>query len=356
MHSEDGRKARNQAKGTESKQVRKRLKCGRSAGLIARRPGGGWLGRRSAGRADGDRGRMRGVVVSLDVCIRKRLAHAGDDRLKSQLRSTSESVWQDVSGGNLDGLLEEIMLEDDETCVHRRGVAHNVLPVLENLAGCDSSCVDVVVSGVKRGEGAKAGPHDGRQTHCQGDSSNPIINVAEGRSHSVWCDTQDILDNFLAPPKLSDNLFVREGCKGRSMAPGVHGDMMLAHVLDLKNGREGNCARTDDKERGLERILVEEVQEVGSVVRGSVIVCETPCVLCRTIRNVSLTNTPTTRPPTTGGVRGSLWVGWAPSGYSNANVWDLHAGRLNLGNPLFNQCAVGGRNDIERGVIGGDDG
>ena len=88
---------------------------------------------------------------------------------------------------------------------------------------------------------------------------------------------------------------------------------MLSQIFCLKNGREGNCTGANDKERRLERILVKEVQEVGGVVSGSIVVCETPCVLCGAIRDIGVANTTTTRPPTTTGVVGSLGIIWAPS-------------------------------------------
>lgn len=245
------------------------------------------------------------------------------------------------------------MFEDDEPSVQRRDVAHDEFPILQNLSGCDSSCVDKEVSGIECSGGTNAGPHDGRQTHCQGDRTNPVIDVTKGRSHCVGRDTQDILDNFLTPPKLGDDLLIGEGGEGRSVTPGVDGDLVLAHILGLKDSWEGNDTRTNHKERGLEGVLVKEVQKVGSVVRRSVVVGKTPCVFCGAIRDVSAANTPTTRPPTTAGVRGSLWVGWAPSDYVNADVWDLYASRLNLGNPLLNLWGISGRNNVKRRVIGG---
>jgi len=51
--------------------------------------------------------------------------------LKGQLwGGTSESVGQDVSSGNLYGLLEKVVGEDNETGVQPRGIAKNELPVL----------------------------------------------------------------------------------------------------------------------------------------------------------------------------------------------------------------------------------
>lgn len=81
----------------------------------------------------GCRGWIGGVVVGLNVRICKGLVQAGNDRLKGQLWGTSESVGQNVSGGNLDGLLEEIVFEDDETSVQGSDVAHDIVPVLQNL-------------------------------------------------------------------------------------------------------------------------------------------------------------------------------------------------------------------------------
>lgn len=139
------------------------------------------------------------------------------------------------------------------------------------------------------------------------------------------------------------------------MTPCVHGDVVLAHVLDLEEGRKGNGTRTDDKECGLERILVKEVQEVGSVERGTIVIRKTPRVLCGAVRDIGVANASTTRPPTTGGVRGGGSVVWASSSCSGRNIWDLDTGCLNLGNPLLNLRSIGGRNDVKLGIIGRDD-
>ena len=120
------------------------------------------------------------------------------------------------------------------------------------------------------------------------------------------------------------------------MAPGVDGDVVLGEILCLKDSREGNCTRTNDKERRLERILVKEVQEVGSVVRRSIVVRETPCILCGANRDISVANTPTTCPPTATGVCGGLCIVWAASRCSNADIWDFDTGGLDLSNPLLN--------------------
>ena len=135
------------------------------------------------------------------------------------------------------------------------------------------------------------------------------------------------------------------------MTPRVHGNVMLRHILALEEERGGNCARANDKEGGLEGMLVQIAQEIGSVKGRSVVIRETPGVLGWARRDVSATNAPTTRPPTTVGICNSSGVGWAASSNSGIKVRDLNAGRLNLGNPLLNLWAVSGRNSVELGVI-----
>lgn len=140
------------------------------------------------------------------------------------------------------------------------------------------------------------------------------------------------------------------------MTPRVHGNMVLGHILALEEERAGNGARANNKEGGLERMLIQIAQEIGSVERGSVVVRETPGVFRWARRNISATNAPAARPPTTAGICDSSGVGRAPSSYSGIKVWDLNAGRCNLGNPLLNFRAVGGRNGIKLWVISGGKG
>jgi len=93
------------------------------------------------------------------------------------------------------------------------------------------------------------------------------------------------------------------------VTPRVHGNVVLGHILALEEGRGGKGARPNDKERGLESMLVEVVQEAGSVQRGTVVVRETPCVLRGARRDVRVADTSCTRPPTTTGICSGLGVG-----------------------------------------------
>ena len=56
------------------------------------------------------------------------------------------------------------------------------------------------------------------------------------------------------------------------MAPGVHGNVVLGHVLGLEECGKGNGVRTNDKECGFETILVKVLQQIGSVERRAVVV------------------------------------------------------------------------------------
>lgn len=138
------------------------------------------------------------------------------------------------------------------------------------------------------------------------------------------------------------------------MTPGVHGNVVLGHVLGLEKGRGGNRARANDKERGLETMLIQVVQEVGSVERGTVVVRKTPSVLCGASRDIRVANTSTTCPPTTAGVCGSLCVVWASSSCGGIEGWNLSTGRFDLGNPLLDFWGVGRRNSVKLGIVGGN--
>ena len=75
-------------------------------------------GKTLTGWVNGDGRRVSFVVVGLDIRVCKRLVQTLDDGLEIQFwRGAGESIGQDVSGGNLDRLLEKIVFEDDETGV-----------------------------------------------------------------------------------------------------------------------------------------------------------------------------------------------------------------------------------------------
>jgi len=56
-----------------------------------------------------------------------------------------QGIRKDVTSGDLDGLLEKIMLENDEARVPCRSVANDILPVLKDLLNSGSASVNIKV-------------------------------------------------------------------------------------------------------------------------------------------------------------------------------------------------------------------
>ena len=73
------------------------------------------------------------VVVRLNVSVPHGLVKARDDGLNLERGVVREGIGKDVTSGHVDALLEEIVLENDETVVNRRRVAHDAFPVVEHL-------------------------------------------------------------------------------------------------------------------------------------------------------------------------------------------------------------------------------
>jgi len=129
-------------------------------GICAGEDGGGRRGPAGTlrGSGGGDArahlGRRRGrVVVGLNVGVREGLVQTRDDRLDLERGATCEGVWNDVAGGNINGLLEEVVLENDEACAERADVAKDILPVEKDLAGASFSAVDVEIVSIECSEG-----------------------------------------------------------------------------------------------------------------------------------------------------------------------------------------------------------
>lgn len=56
-----------------------------------------------------------------------------------------EGIGEDVASSHVDSLLEEIVLENDETVVNRRRVADDAFPVVEHLGRGRETTSDVEV-------------------------------------------------------------------------------------------------------------------------------------------------------------------------------------------------------------------
>lgn len=85
------------------------------------------------------------VVISLNVCVAQRLVEALNHGLDVERRLVRERIGQDVTGGDIYRLLEQIVLQDDETVVNNSRVADDALPVVEHLLRRDGAAVDIEV-------------------------------------------------------------------------------------------------------------------------------------------------------------------------------------------------------------------
>lgn len=76
---------------------------------------------------------VRRVVIRLDVRVAEGHAHALNDGHELERGLKGKRIGENVSRGNVDGLLEEIVLEHDEAGVDGGGVAENVVPAAKDL-------------------------------------------------------------------------------------------------------------------------------------------------------------------------------------------------------------------------------
>lgn len=114
-----------------------------------------------------------------------------------------------------------------------------------------------------------------------------VLDITVGGSEDVGSDTENVLDDFLGPPKFRNNFL---GCLGSqsSVGPRVDGDLgdvsikrlkrcaaqtdlMSTHVLALEVARSGDDPRADNKEGGLETLLVKVLDEIRGIWRWAII-------------------------------------------------------------------------------------
>jgi hypothetical protein len=61
----------------------------------------------------------------------------------------------------------------------------------------------------------------------------------------------------------------------------MNSNLMTSHILGLKSQRGLEASRADSEEGSVERLLTEEVEQVGGVEPWTIVVGETPGVLVR---------------------------------------------------------------------------
>lgn len=126
----------------------------------------------------------------------------------------------------------------------------------------------------------------------------------------------------------------------------MHSDLVLLHVLVLKDIGIRNYTGADDEEGGLEIVLAQVLQKIcgrtGTVSRTSavlrtrtIIVSETPGELVRTGSDILWGDTTTTCPPTDASICGSCRVCRTATKNSGSDIRDYNTRVGDLLNPLL---------------------
>ncbi len=175
-----------------------------------------------------------------------------NDRFESELRVVRHRFGQNVSNGEIDGLLEQVVLEHDEPGLDLRRIVHDRVEIGYHLRGRDGARIDIEITRVKSNSWRKGRV---QMTGCK------LIACAMARTRSsispkggaerVGGDAREVLHDLLRPPKLCDDLFVGERCEWR-MAPRVHPELVSKHVFRLKYDGLLKDTTSDGEERRLE--------------------------------------------------------------------------------------------------------
>lgn len=129
------------------------------------------------------------VVVGLLVSIGQWLPEALDDA-HDPVRGVraSESIREDITGGQVNGLLVQVVGEHDETGVELRSLLQDTFECGNDTRSADGTGRNVPVVGVKV-VAVVASPDDGGEAHCNTNGPNTVVNISIRWSEGVWCYT-----------------------------------------------------------------------------------------------------------------------------------------------------------------------
>ena len=82
---------------------------------------------------------MTSIVVRLDVGVSERHLQTFDDWGHVVLGRVGESLGQNISCRDVDGLLEQVVFKDDESSINLRRVTHDEIPVVQHLVDVDTT-------------------------------------------------------------------------------------------------------------------------------------------------------------------------------------------------------------------------
>lgn len=219
-----------------------------------------------SGSHGASRSRAGAIARGLDVRVAQRLLEAVDDAHHVELASLS--IGKDVSDSEVDGLLVEIVGEDNKASGERASSVEDLVEAVKNL-GRRETGGNVPVVGI---EVAAVGtrPDNRGEAHCHGNGAHAVVNIAIRGTHGVRRNSSDILDRLLCPSQLRNDLLVGQRCEGR-VRPGVHRELMSTHVLRLQNLGARDRAGPNHKEGRLDVCGIEVVEQVRRVRRRAVV-------------------------------------------------------------------------------------
>lgn len=88
-------------------------------------------------------------------------------------------------------------------------------------------------------------PHDRSETHSLEDSTNTVVHVTVRRAEDVGREAGDVLDSFLGPSELGDDLLVGD-CRGE-VSEGLRGKKRKMHARVVKYGCDQVCTANYDR-------------------------------------------------------------------------------------------------------------
>lgn len=209
---------------------------------------------------------------------------------------------QEVADSEVDSLGVEIVLQADEPGAQRASAIEELVECGQELRTRLATIVDTPVVRVVL-ELALGGPHDGSEVHGLADGTDTVVHITIRRAHRLGGNTSNLLDGLQVPAQLGNDFLVAEGGE-RTMRPGVERDFMASEISGLQDLWLVNGIGPNDIESSLEFVVLEVVENLGSVWRWAVVKGETPGHLVRAGRDIRVACAAAARPPAVARGRG----------------------------------------------------
>jgi len=139
-------------------------------------------------------GGVGAVGVGLEELVAQGLTLASTDGLHVERWVTGTVLGDGVADGEVDGLLVEIVLQDDDSVVEGTGLIENGLELSLGISRRDTSSVNPPVVAVELGAVGEPGPHNWDHTHSKSDGTHTIVYVTIRRAHGERSQAGSLLD------------------------------------------------------------------------------------------------------------------------------------------------------------------